>query len=150
MMPKEEPFDEALHELKNIINMLQTNMFKMVSTKDVGKSGVLLNEIEEAIKQFKVKAMAELRELGLTREQEEMVNDGIIPETIKEEHREALEIAANLKNTIEEMRSVALQEQGVIQDEPIATPKEKKDSQAQKREYKKKFRRLGDDEWKPL
>lgn len=151
-MPKEEPLDEAFYELKGIINMLQANLFKMVSASEVIQTEGLLKEMEKSIEDFERKALAELEGVGLTREQEDMIEEGIVPKNVKGEYREALEIAIDLKKKVEEMRKIAHQEQGkfeepVDQEEP--GPK-KKTKRISKQQHKKKFKRLGGDDWKPL
>lgn len=154
-MAKEEPLDEALYELKSIIAMLQANLFRMVSVKEVKATEQLLLQIEKAVDKFENKAIGELEGVGLTLEQKDLIEEGKVPETVTGEHREALEIAIELKKKVEEMRHIAHKEQGRFDDEDEelseeAKKKHKKESRISKVQHKKKFKRLGGDKWKPL
>ncbi|MEM1282757.1 MAG: hypothetical protein AAGG81_04310 [Chlamydiota bacterium] len=152
-MAKEEPLDEALYELKSIINMLQANLFKMVNTSEVVQTEKLLQDMKKSINEFKKKALKELEDVGLTREQKDTIAQGEIPKDVKGEYRETLKIAIDLKNKIEEMRNIAHKEQGVFDDEPQEEKdkvKKKKDKPISKSQHKKKYKRLGGDNWKPL
>lgn len=152
-MPKEDPLDEALYELKGIINMLQANLFKMVNTREVMQTGELIAEIEKAVSEFEKKALAEFERLGVTREQEEMISEGVVPKNVLGEYKEALEIAMDLKKKIQEMREIAHKEQGLFEEgekEQDTQKKKKTDKHISKQQHKKKFKRLGGDNWKPL
>ena len=152
-MTKEEPLDEALYEIKNIIGMLQANLFKMVSVKEIQQAEPLFQKIEQAIDKFEKKAFAELKEVGLTQEQKDLLNEGKLPDTIKGEQREALQIAIDLKQQIEELKLIALKEQGFseeAEEQEQSIRKKKKDKKLSKHEHKKKYKRLGGNDWKPL
>lgn len=152
-MAKEEPLDEALHELKAIISMLQANLFKMVNTKEVKESEGLLEIVEKAVDEFEKKAYAELEGVGLTREQEDMIREGVIPKDVSGDYREAIQIAMDLKIKIDEMRKIAHEERGMFEesaDSEEPSKEDKKQKRISKQQHKKKFKRLGGDDWKPL
>jgi hypothetical protein len=153
-MPKEDPLDEAFYELKNIINMLQANLFRMVSKREVMQSESLIDQLMKTVEKFEIQSREELKEVGLTHEQQDMLDRGKVPDSITGEHKEALKIAIDLKKKIEDMRIIAHKEQGLFEEEEKEsikkTKQEKKDQRISKQQHKKKFKRLGGDDWKPL
>lgn len=144
-MTKEEPLEEALYAIKNLVAMLQENLFIMVDAEEVKKTEKVLDELEKKVRKFEKQAIDELQEVGLTTQQRRMLEEGEIPEGVKGTEREALELMQGLMQKIEDLKLAAEEEGG--ESKP---PKEKKSKKSAKQQHKKKYKRLGGDDWKPL
>lgn len=146
-MASEDPLDEALHQLKNIVRLLQNNLYTLVDVKDVKNAETAMKELQTKFQEYQKKAHAEFQSLGVTKEQQKMIREGEIPEEVTGDYREILEITNKLKQQIEEMRNIARSEQAPAE-ETQKPPEKDKEKPHSKYRYKKKFKHLEGDDWR--
>jgi len=146
-MPEEDPLDDTLFALKNLIGMLEANLYRKVDKKSVRLAEEQVKVLEKKINLFSRDTEVALQEAGLKKNDIKKIDRDEIPENIVGDLRELLEKAAALKKRAVYLQDVVAEEKG----EHREGVKKIKEEKLSKRQHKKKFKRLGgDDDWKPL
>lgn len=146
-MAREEPLDEALNQIKNIVRLIEANLLTLISQKDVKELERVIGHIEKSMEEYEKKSLLQEGPLWVSAEQRAMLSAGEIPEGVSGEYREALEMMIKLKKKIEELRGNARHEQGLFEAAEDQTPFIKEQTPSlSNRNRKKKYRRMGGNE----
>jgi len=148
-MTKEEPLDEALNQIKNIVRLIEANLLTLVSQKDVKEMERVIGHIEKSMEEYQRNSLLEEGPLWISAEQRAMLSAGEIPAGVSGEYREALEMMIKLKKKIEELRENAHQQQGLFEavgEGHQTAPLKEQTPSLSKHSRKKKFRRMGGNE----
>lgn len=147
-MKKKDPLSEMINQIANLV--------EMVGKKGVGPAkgelpdGIdgMLDDLENQLAQFQEITLETQKELGLNLYETKKRVQKPTPDMTKEQ-KQALEKLGKVKHDVTLMRIALAQVLG-----PDAKKEEPKSESAKKKKraakQKKKFKRLGDDKWKPV
>lgn len=142
-MPKEDPLDVGLNLIKNLLALVEKNLYSEVDVKILVELNKKVMAIESLITEINSNITENLiREKGITKQDIQMIEDGLIPDVTQGEAREIAEKANELRQKLEAIKIEVEKIRG-----PYKKSQEKKKEEIKENKYKRLRRK---EDWKQL